>query len=79
MMTTSFWDILLVLITALLAAVGQLFFKWGAGSISSNLWDWVLNWSLIVGLGILCWPQVTSGLPCCRYGIWASPSRPPNG
>ncbi|MEE9138122.1 MAG: EamA family transporter [candidate division NC10 bacterium] len=51
-MMTSFWDIVLVLITALLAAVGQLFFKWGAGSVSSNLWDWVLNWSLIVGLAL---------------------------
>jgi drug/metabolite transporter (DMT)-like permease len=52
MMTTSFWDILLVLITAFLAALGQLFFKWGAGSVSSNLWNWIFNWDLFVGLAL---------------------------
>lgn len=51
-MTTSMWVILLVLLTAFLAAVGQLLFKWGAASVSFNLWSWILNWQLIVGLGL---------------------------
>lgn len=49
-MTTPLWTIVLALITALLAAVGQLLFKWGAASISSNLWSWLLNWQLMAGL-----------------------------
>lgn len=52
MMTTPFWTIALVLITAFLAAVGQLLFKWGAASISSDFWSWLLNWPLIAGLAL---------------------------
>ncbi len=51
-MTTPFWTIALVLITAFLAAVGQLLFKWGAASISSDFWSWLLNWPLIAGLAL---------------------------
>ena len=42
--------VLLALITSVLAAVGQLLFKWGASSVSSSLWDWLLNWPLVAGL-----------------------------
>jgi len=48
----QFWVIFLVLITAFLAAVGQLLFKWGAASISVSLLSWVLNWQLIGGLAL---------------------------
>ena len=51
-MTTPFWVIALVLIAAVLAALGQLLFKWGAASISSDLWSWLLNWQLIGGLAL---------------------------
>lgn len=48
-MTLS-WASLLVLMVSFLAAVGQLFFKLGAASVSSNLWSWFVNWRLIAGL-----------------------------
>ncbi len=51
-MITPLWTILMVLITAFLAALGQLLFKWGAVSISFNLWSWLLNWQLITGLAL---------------------------
>lgn len=51
-MITPYWTIALVLITAFLAAVGQLLFKWGAASISSDLWSWLINWPLIAGLAL---------------------------
>lgn len=51
-MTTPLWTIALALVTALLAAVGQLFFKWGASSSSFSMWSWILNWQLIVGLAL---------------------------
>lgn len=51
-MTTPVWTIVLVLIAAFLAAVGQLYFKWGAGSVSVSLWSWLVNWQLIVGLAL---------------------------
>ncbi len=49
-MVTPFWTIILVLITAFLAAVGQLLFKLGAVLVSSDIWSWILNWRLIIGL-----------------------------
>lgn len=51
-MTTPLWTILLVLITAVLAAVGQLHFKWGAASVSSDPWSWLFNVNLIAGLAL---------------------------
>ncbi len=36
-MMTPLYVIVMVLVTAFLAAVGQLFFKWGAASISLSL------------------------------------------
>jgi drug/metabolite transporter (DMT)-like permease len=51
-MTTPLWTIALILVTAFLAAVGQLFFKWGALSISSNIRSWFLNWPLAAGLAL---------------------------
>ena len=52
MMTTPLWTVLLVLVTAFLAAVGQLFFKMGASSVSWGPWSWLLNWQLIAGLAL---------------------------
>ncbi len=49
-MTTPAWTIVSVLIAAFLAAIGQLFLKLGAASVSANPWSWLLNWELIVGL-----------------------------
>lgn len=51
-MTTPLWTIVLILITAFLAAVGQLYFKWGAASISVSLWSWLLNWQLVIGVAL---------------------------
>lgn len=51
-MITPIWTIVMVLITALLAALGQLFFKWGAVTISFNPWSWLLNRQLITGLAL---------------------------
>lgn len=51
-MTTPLWVIIAALITAFLAAVGQLFFKWGAASVSVNILSWIFNWQLIVGLAL---------------------------
>ena len=49
---TPLYVIVMVLVTAFLAAVGQLFFKWGAASISLSLRSWLLNWHLIGGLAL---------------------------
>jgi len=46
------WTILLILVTALLAAVGQLLFKWGAAAVTMNPLSWILNWPLIGGLAL---------------------------
>ncbi len=35
---------------AFLGAVGQLFFKFGAAGITSNIFSWIFNWQLILGL-----------------------------
>lgn len=51
-MTTPLWTIALVLIVALLAALGQLLFKWGAATVSFDFWSWLLNWQLILGLAL---------------------------
>ena len=49
-MATPMWAILLVLLVAFLAAVGQLLWKLGAASVSANPWSWVLNWQIMLGL-----------------------------
>ncbi|MFQ5656749.1 MAG: EamA family transporter [Candidatus Methylomirabilales bacterium] len=51
-MSTPVWTIVFVLVAAFLAAVGQLYFKWGAASVSVDLWSWLINWHLIVGLAL---------------------------
>ncbi len=49
---TPLWTISLALITALLAAVGQLLMKLGARSVTSDIASWVLNWHLVVGVAL---------------------------
>jgi drug/metabolite transporter (DMT)-like permease len=49
---TPTWTIIAILVTALLAAVGQLLFKMGAGSVTFNPMSWILNWHLIAGLAL---------------------------
>jgi uncharacterized membrane protein len=44
--------ILLSLFCAVLAAVGQTFFKMGAAQVSTQYTDWVLNLKVILGMGI---------------------------
>lgn len=44
--------ILLSLFCAVLAAVGQTFFKMGASEISTQYADWFLNGTIILGMGI---------------------------
>lgn len=44
--------ILLSLFCAVLAAVGQTFFKMGASQVSTHYTDWLLNWKVILGMGI---------------------------
>lgn len=51
-MITPLWSILLALLTAFLAAVGQLLFKWGAASVSPSIWSWLLNVPLMAGLAL---------------------------
>lgn len=43
---------LLTLFCSLLAALGQTFFKIGAASINKNLYSWLTNWQLILGMFI---------------------------
>jgi len=47
---TPAWAITMAALTALMAAVGQLFFKRGAASVSTTLWTWVTNVDLLIGL-----------------------------
>src|SRR5437667_5335608 len=47
---TPAWAVVLTALTALIAAVGQLFFKRGAATISPNLSTWLLNPQLLIGL-----------------------------
>jgi uncharacterized membrane protein len=49
---TPLWTIVAILVTAFLAAVGQLFFKWGAASVTFNPMSWIFNWPLIGGLAL---------------------------
>lgn len=51
-MTTPLWTILFTLVTAFLAAVGQLLFKWGAALVSTSPWTWLFNWQLMAGLAL---------------------------
>ena len=44
--------ILLSLFCALLASLGQTFFKLGSAQVSSHLTDWLLNWRVILGMTI---------------------------
>jgi len=49
---TSNKAILLTLFCSVLAAFGQTFFKIGAASIGKNLYSWLSNWQLILGMFI---------------------------
>lgn len=42
--------IMLSLFCALLGSVGQTFFKLGSKKISSDLFSWISNWQIILGL-----------------------------
>lgn len=44
--------ILLSLFCAVLAAVGQTFFKMGASQVSTSYIDWIFNGQVILGMGI---------------------------
>lgn len=49
---TPVWAITVAALTALMAAVGQLFFKRGAASVTTTLWTWVANLNLLIGLAL---------------------------
>jgi len=49
---TPAWAVVLTALTALIAAVGQLFFKRGAATVSPNLSTWLLNPQLLIGLAV---------------------------
>lgn len=49
---TPLWTIMLVLVTAVLAAVGQLLFKRGAATVSLDPFSWIANWPLLLGLAL---------------------------
>lgn len=49
---TPGWTLTLAALTALMAAVGQLFFKRGAAGVSTTLWTWVTNVDLLIGLAL---------------------------
>jgi uncharacterized membrane protein len=44
--------ILLSLLCAVLAALGQTFFKMGAAEVSTSYSDWIFNWEVIFGMGV---------------------------
>lgn len=46
------WTIALVLVTAILAAVGQLLFKRGAAAVTLDPLSWIANWPLVLGLAL---------------------------
>jgi len=50
MSQTPLWTILLVALTAFLAAIGQLLLKMGSATIDTNLMSWVANWRLLLGV-----------------------------
>lgn len=51
-MTLQPWVLGLALLTAFLAAIGQLLVKLGSSLVSTSLTSWILNWKLAAGLGL---------------------------
>lgn len=49
-MQTKIIVIITVAVCALIAAIGQIFFKLGSETLSMNLMTWLTNWKLIFGL-----------------------------
>jgi len=49
--------IILSLFCALLGSIGQTFFKLGSRKIAGNLFSWIINWQIILGM--------------CLYGLSA--------
>lgn len=52
MVETPAWTIGLTLLTAFMAAAGQLFFKQGSSAVSADLITWLLNPPLMAGLAL---------------------------
>jgi drug/metabolite transporter (DMT)-like permease len=46
------WTVGFAALTAIMAAVGQFFFKKGASGISTSLWSWLSNPNLLIGLAL---------------------------
>ena len=46
------WAIGLVLFCALLGALGQLLFKLGSASVSSDILSWLANWKVLLGMAL---------------------------
>ena len=50
MSSTPLWTILVVAVTAFLAAVGQLLLKMGSATVDVSVLSWIANWRLVLGV-----------------------------
>jgi len=57
-METKLSVMLVVALCALIAAVGQIFFKLGSKTLTFNILTWLINWKLIIGLVLYAFATV---------------------